>query len=115
MEVHTDQGLVGIGPAVDRGLVPAAKAQLVGGDPFGIERHAARLRYYAQGMPYRGAAGIDIAIWDPVGKACGQPLYKLWGGDKDRVVPYASLVKLSPPHGWAALAVHRVSRLRGES
>ena len=105
VEIHTDAGLVGIGPAVDEQLLPAARAQLVGQDPFEIERHTAVLRYYARGLPYRGSAGIDIALWDLVGKACGQPLYKLWGGGKDKVSAYASMVQLSTPEERADLAV----------
>ena len=85
VEVHTDQGLIGIGPAMPPDLLPAVKAQLIGKDPFDIETHSARLRYYAGGSAYRGTAGVDIALWDLMGKACGQPLYKLWGGGRDRV------------------------------
>ena len=105
VEVHTDQGLVGIGPGIDPQLLPAVQTCLVGKDPFDYEGHAATLRYYAQGMPYRGTAGVDVALWDLMGKATGQPLYKLWGADKDRVVPYASLVRLSTPDERADLAV----------
>ena len=104
VEIRTDQGLTGIGPGVQADLLPALKAQLVGRDPFDIEEHAARLRYYAAGLPYRGSAGVDIALWDLIGKACGQPLYKLWGGGKDRVPAYASMVRLSTPEERAELA-----------
>lgn len=104
VEVHTDQGLTGIGPGIDPALLPAVKAQLVGQDPFAVEQHAARLRYYAGGAAYRGSAGVDIALWDLIGKAAGQPLYKLWGGFKDRVPAYASLVQLSTPEERARLA-----------
>src|SRR5262249_1780076 len=93
VEVHTDQGLVGIGPGMQPDLLPAVKTQLVGKDPFDIETHAARLRYFAAGAPYRGTAGVDIALWDLMGKACGQPLYKLWGGGRDRVPAYASMIQ----------------------
>jgi len=104
VEIRTDQGLTGIGPGVDESLLPAIKAQLLGKDPFDTEDHSARLRYYASGASYRGAANIDIALWDLLGKACGQPLYKLWGGGKDRVIPYASLIKLGTPEERAQLA-----------
>lgn len=104
LEIHSDQGLVGIGPGVDAGLLPALQARLVGQDPFNTEQHAATLRYYAAGLPYRGSAGVDIALWDLVGKACGQPLYKLWGGGRDRVPAYASMVQLSTPEERARLA-----------
>jgi D-galactarolactone cycloisomerase len=107
-EVHTDQGIVGIGPAVDPGLLPALKAHLVGKDPFETEQHGATLRYYASGLPYRGTAGVDIALWDIIGKACGQPLYRLWGGSKDRVAAYASMVQLSTPEERADLAARLV-------
>ena len=44
IEVHTDQGLVGLGPAVADGEVEGLKNRLVGRDPFDIERLAAQLR-----------------------------------------------------------------------
>ena len=97
MEVQTDQRLSGIGPGMDPALLPAVKAQLVGEDTFDTERHHARLRYYAAGSSYRGSASADIALWDLIGKACGQPLYKLWGGAKEKVPAYASLIQLSTP------------------
>jgi L-alanine-DL-glutamate epimerase-like enolase superfamily enzyme len=103
-EVHTDQGLVGIGPGMQTDLLAGIKAQLVGKDPFDIEEHAARLRYYASGLPYRGSAGVDIALWDLIGKASGQPLYKLWGGGRDRVPAYASMIRLSTPEERGRLA-----------
>ena len=104
VEVHTDQGLVGIGPAVDPQFLPAIKTHLVGKDPFDTEQHMAKLRYYVKGLPYRGVAGVDIALWDLIGKACGQPLYKLWGGSKDKVPAYASLIRLSTPEERAEMA-----------
>ena len=117
VEVHTDAGPTGIGPGCSAGLLPAVREHLVGRDPFDVERHAAVLGYHAAGLPYAGAAGVDIALWDVVGKLCGQPLYKLWGGGDDRVLPYASLMRLSTPDerarqaadlqgaGWRALKV----------
>jgi D-galactarolactone cycloisomerase len=104
VEVLTDQGLSGIGPGMDPALVPAVRTQLVGQDPFDTERHHARLRYYAAGSSYRGSTSVDIALWDLVGKACGQPLYKLWGGLKEKVPAYASLIQLSTPEERARLA-----------
>lgn len=104
LEIRTDQGLTGIGPSIDASLLDAVKAQIVGKDPFHTEEHSARLRYYAAGANYRGGACVDIALWDLIGKACGQPLYKLWGGAKDRVTPYASMIALGTPEERARLA-----------
>ena len=94
-QVHTDAGITGIGPGMDPALLPAVRRLLVGGDPFDVEQHAARLQYYVRGVPYQGVAGVDIALWDVIGKASGQPLYKLWGGGRDKVPAYASMVRLS--------------------
>jgi D-galactarolactone cycloisomerase len=104
LEVHTDQGLVGIGPALDESLLPPVNEQLAGKDPFDIETHAARLEYYSRGDARRGSASVDIALWDLIGKAIGQPLYKLWGGERERVLVYASTIQLSTPERAALLA-----------
>jgi|TARA_B100000315_G_scaffold89674_1_gene82447 L-alanine-DL-glutamate epimerase-like enolase superfamily enzyme len=104
VEVHTDRGVTGIGPGIAPALLPALKQHLVGQDPFDTERHLKVLGYYAGGS-YRGCAGIDIALWDVIGKVSGQPLYKLWGGGRDRIPAYASMVRLSTPEERADLAV----------
>jgi L-alanine-DL-glutamate epimerase-like enolase superfamily enzyme len=104
LEIRTDQGLTGIGPGIDPGLLEAVRAQLVGKDPFDTEQHAGRLRYYATGASYRGGSCVDVALWDLIGKACGQPLYKLFGGAKERVIPYASMIVLGDPEERARVA-----------
>jgi L-alanine-DL-glutamate epimerase-like enolase superfamily enzyme len=104
-EIQTDGGIAGIGPGFHPSLLGPVRRVLAGQDPFDIERHAAALRYYAFGLPYQGAAGADIALWDVIGKACNQPLYKLWGGGQGRVAAYASMVLLSTPEERAELAV----------
>jgi D-galactarolactone cycloisomerase len=104
LEVHTDQGLVGIGPPMDASLLPVVNEQLEGKDPFDVETHAARLQYYDGGRSRRGTSGVDIALWDLIGKATGQPLYKLWGGSEAEVLVYASTIRLSTPDRAASLA-----------
>lgn len=44
-----------------------------------------------------------------IGKACGQRLYKMWGGGRDQVIPYASLISLSTPEERADLATRLMS------
>ena len=97
LEIRTDAGVTGIGPDVPPDLLAAARPHLVGADPFATEHLADRLRYYAPGVSYRGRAGFDIALWDLIGKVCGQPLARLWGADCTRVPVYASLIRLSTP------------------
>jgi D-galactarolactone cycloisomerase len=110
VRIHTGKGLVGIGPGIDPGLLDAVRAQLVGKDPFDTEQHSARLRYYAAGQSYRGGSSVDVALWDLIGKACNQPLYKLFGAARERVIPYASMIVLGTPEERARLA----AQLSGE-
>jgi L-alanine-DL-glutamate epimerase-like enolase superfamily enzyme len=70
-EIYTDQGLVGFGPGINPEQLAAAKARLIGRDPFDIGRHSRWLQ--VQG---RWGTGVEIALWDLVGKACNQPLNK---------------------------------------
>jgi L-alanine-DL-glutamate epimerase-like enolase superfamily enzyme len=36
-------------------------------------------------IPMQAIACVDTAIWDAFGKACGVPLWQLWGGFRDRI------------------------------
>ena len=82
LEVHSDQGLVGIGPDVDPASIPSLKRAFVGKDPFDTERYIAQNRFYTGSGSQRNQ-GMDIALWDLLGKACGQPVGRLIGGRFD--------------------------------
>ena len=111
VEVLTDEGIAGIGPGVDDRFLPALRKLLVGKNPMEVERLSAMLEYYLPGgTHYQQVAGVDIALWDIVGKAKGLPLYRLWGGTDQRIVPYAAMVLLSTPEERAEMAL----RLRDE-
>lgn len=114
VEVHTDQGMTGIGPDIDPALLPAVNALLKGSDPFDVNLLAAKLYNLPTGdntvaMPvkFRGSASVEIAIWDLIGKIAQQPLYKLWGGGRDHITPYASMLRLSTPEERAQQAVRQ--------
>jgi D-galactarolactone cycloisomerase len=109
IEIHTDQGLSGIGPGMDPAWLEAAKSQLIGKDPFSVEQLAGPLRYYVGGSP-RTVSALEIALWDLIGKASGQPLYKIWGAAKDRVPAYASMIQLSTPEERVGMAVQLKSQ-----
>jgi D-galactarolactone cycloisomerase len=36
-------------------------------------------------MPMQAIACVDSAVWDAFGKECNQPLWRLWGGYRDRI------------------------------
>jgi L-alanine-DL-glutamate epimerase-like enolase superfamily enzyme len=88
--VHTDEGLVGLGEtffgaqAVEAYVHESVVPYLLGKDPLQIERHSTALRGYlgfaGTGVETRGNSAIDIALWDLLGQASGQPLYQLLGG-----------------------------------
>ncbi len=101
VEIHSDQGLVGIGPGVSPAAVAPIKEYLAGKDPFDVNRHTAVLYGGGRegGLRLGGGArptGVEIALWDLIGKVANQPLYKLWGGTRDRLVPYSSMFRLGP-------------------
>lgn len=95
VQVHTDEGLVGIAPAtgpirgqralLDDTLLPV----LVGQNPLDVERLWADMaRGLRGGWPGELVGGIDIALWDILGKVAGLPLYKLLGAYRDHVPCY---------------------------
>jgi L-alanine-DL-glutamate epimerase-like enolase superfamily enzyme len=94
VKVSTDEGIVGLGApgyGVSNVIEQWLKPQLIGKDPFALEQHAPLFRMA------NGAWGVEIALWDIIGKACGQPVYKLWGGYRDRVPAYASFIEVRTP------------------
>ena len=47
--------------------------------------------YSATGMAISAISGIDIALWDIMGRAVGKPVHKLIGGAyRSEVIPYAT-------------------------
>lgn len=99
VRVDTDDGIHGIGEATLNGFAKTAEAAIhelkrfvLGADPFDVEQHCLHLfrDLFSDGGQVQGAAlsGLEYACWDIMGKALGQPVYKLLGGrchDKLRV------------------------------
>jgi L-alanine-DL-glutamate epimerase-like enolase superfamily enzyme len=42
-------------------------------------------------------AAAVLVLWDIIGKACGHPVYKLWGAARDQVPAYASCIQVRKP------------------
>ncbi|OFV75288.1 mandelate racemase/muconate lactonizing enzyme family protein [Rhodococcus erythropolis] len=106
--VHTDEGIVGIGSVfTTENLVRAAlqllEPLLLGETPLEPERVSERLHRSTFWMGRGGSvthtiSGVDIALWDILGKVTGQPVGRLLGGRyRERVRPYASLL-MDEPH-----------------
>jgi L-alanine-DL-glutamate epimerase-like enolase superfamily enzyme len=102
VKVVTDDGLEGIGTAgAARGhaqftIENHLRHIVLGQDPFNVELLWERMfretvKYGRKGMAIEAISPIDIAIWDILGKAAGQPVFNLLGGrTRDTIRAYAS-------------------------
>lgn len=105
--VHTDEGIVGHGSVfTSEDLVRASLSVLeplyAGENALEPERVSEKLHQNTFWQGRGGAithaiSGIDIAFWDILGKATGQPVGRLLGGRyRECVRPYASLLMDEP-------------------
>lgn len=112
--VHTDAGITGYGSVfTNGGLVEAALKVLeplyAGENALEPERISEKLHQNSFWMGRGGTithtiSGIDIALWDILGKALSQPVGRLLGGIyRKRVKPYCSLLMEEPAAMHAAL------------
>jgi len=102
VEVFTDSGHVGIGnaalaPRLTKATIDTyLKPLLIGKDPFDTEflwQHMYRrtMAWGRKGVGMTAISAVDIAIWDVLGKATGQPVFRLLGGRTKQKIPvYAS-------------------------
>lgn len=102
VEIETQDGIVGWGECY--GPAHVAKAfidtqfgpRIIGRDAFDVEVIWEDLYnrikdYGSSGMAIAAISGIDIALWDIIGKSCGKPVHKLIGGAyRDTVQAYAT-------------------------
>lgn len=98
IEIETDEGVTGLNANYGGGEFACAiidrhlKQFLIGQDPFDIEMlwdqmNRATLAYGLGGLLGRAIGAVDIALWDLVAKALGQPVYRLLGGQTKEVIP----------------------------
>ncbi|MCC6627637.1 MAG: hypothetical protein IT340_09570 [Chloroflexi bacterium] len=94
--IHTDDGLIGL----TQGGSPEIKAAgqlLIGEDPMRVEYLWEKL--FHTGAPRVAVpviARLDLALWDLIGKAKGEPVYRLLGGPmRKRVRAYAAMLGFS--------------------
>lgn len=113
VKLTTDNGIVGYGEAVgdehvtgesihtvlavlQHQLLPA----VIGKNPFNIEQ----LHEIMNAVTYRNPAAkaaVDIACYDLMGKASGQPVYNLLGGRLDKKLTYAKVLSIDEPENMA--------------
>ena len=105
--VHTDEGLTGIGSVFTsdhlvQGALKLLEPLLLGENALEPERVTEKLHQHTfwqgrGGSVTHAISGIDIALWDLLGQATGQPVGRLLGGRyRERVRPYASVLMEQP-------------------
>jgi galactonate dehydratase len=98
LRLTTDSGLTGIGEAslewqeraVECLLQDWVLEQIIGADPHDVESLAARMirdQYQGGATILTAISGVEIACWDLIGKANGQPVFELLGGRAREALP----------------------------
>jgi L-rhamnonate dehydratase len=98
IELLTDEGVTGIAANYGGGVLACTViAQhfsrfLIGEDPFNIEliwdeMYRSTMPYGLGGVTGMAMSGVDLALWDLIGKALGQPVYRLIGGKTKETIP----------------------------
>lgn len=104
VKIETDSGLYGIGEAFTYGApLPIIQyiiekqlgPMIIDKDPSNIEQlwnmlYWRTIAHGRRSLIMAGLSGIDIALWDLLGKAAHLPVYKLLGAVSDMVPSYAS-------------------------
>jgi muconate cycloisomerase len=116
--VETDAGITGIGEIAScftrRGALLAAEVDealtphLVGEDPRDISRLVGLMDAALYGSE-PAKAGVEMALWDILGKDLGAPVYKLLGGKVRDRIPLSHSITFGTPEEMAELARERVS------
>ena len=104
VQVFTDEGITGLGEcspmhpdAIAHAVNTVLKPLILGMNPLEVDKVWSRMYYDAYkmgeaGLHSQAIAGIDIALWDILGKATNQPICILLGGCyREKVRMYASL------------------------
>jgi D-galactarolactone cycloisomerase len=111
VQVETDEGISGVGSCSGNGelieviVAKVLRPLLIGMDPTDIESvwdkayvRGGHKEFGSRGIGVVALSGIDIALWDILGKARGVPLYQLLGGKcRDKVPVYATALYPEEP------------------
>ena len=117
VKVHTDGGITGVGevdssPVVAKAIIEAPVSHkisrgltecVLGQNPFEIDRllhcmYEGTIFFGRQGAVIQAMSGVEIALWDIVGKATKRPVYQMLGGGfRKKFRAYASILFAETP------------------
>lgn len=108
LRIDTNQGVYGIGEVRDAGHAENAlqfKSLLLGQNPCNVDMLFRAIKAFgASGREGGGVSGIEIALWDLIGKVYGVPCYQFLGGkyrDKIRIYADTPAPAEPTPEGYA--------------
>lgn len=122
VRITTDEGLVGWGESPRTADAVGVERAIEAMTPFVLGRDPWDKGAIARDVDWHGMwafqpmtrnlaySGIDMALWDVCGKACGQPLYRLFGGALREDVDYFYYLHWDDPDGVKAQAADGVAR-----
>lgn len=132
--IDTDEGITGIASGGDQErIMNKIRPKIIGMDPFDLpkiervdpENPYDVLPYFAikerddkdkwgrvtpRNYGFANVAAIDCALWDIIGKKCGQPLYKLWGGKYHDLINVRYWLSCDTPEKMSSEALKAVER-----
>lgn len=109
VEVETDEGVTGIGETVGWASADTSASLLrdlsylfIGESPYNIERllaRAFRVSWFSNTPRFGNQvlAGLEMALWDIIGKAAGQPVHRLLGGAAHDYIQYFAFLQGGTP------------------
>ena len=111
VQIETDEGITGLGSCSGNGelieviVSKVLKPLLIGMDPTEIDEiwdkayvRGGHKEFGTRGIGVVALSGIDIALWDILGKVRGLPIYQLLGGRcRDHVSVYATALYPEEP------------------
>lgn len=125
VEGHAFLGSASNSAAIDgQGLITHLKPMLMGRNPLHREALVVDLWKRQRPAGVRTIGAVDVALWDLLGKAVGQPIHRLLGTYRESVPAYASSAVLASASayaeqavefkegGWAAYKIHPPTRWR---
>jgi len=114
IRIDTNQGIYGLGEVrdgADERYALMLKSRLLGKNPCNVEQLFKSIKQFGgQSRQAGGVCGVEMALWDIVGKAYNVPCWQLLGGRyRDKIRLYADTPEASSPEEQKKLMNYRIN------